>query len=194
MPGANGETLRRGGPGGTRKSLRRLQVEAKRDLARALRAGPCGTSSTTRSTNLWPRSGTRSGSLRSSERQAVRAYTVWHAGRDCHRPSTHPTPRRGRQPHGCREVPPPRLAHPLGIRRRGSCAPRSGRGTRAPRAGGCAGRGVTAGARSYLRYTDPGIFGDRVAMVRRPKGAPVARTDAAYWPPRPDADTREPPA
>jgi hypothetical protein len=37
MPGANGGTLRRGGPGRMRKSLRHLQVEAQRDLGRALR-------------------------------------------------------------------------------------------------------------------------------------------------------------
>jgi hypothetical protein len=37
MAGANGGTLRRGGPGRMRKSLRRLQVEAQHDLARALK-------------------------------------------------------------------------------------------------------------------------------------------------------------
>jgi hypothetical protein len=37
MPGANGGTLRRGGPGRMRKSLRRLQIEAQQDLARALK-------------------------------------------------------------------------------------------------------------------------------------------------------------
>ncbi len=37
MPGANGGTLRRGGPGRMRKSLKRLQVEARQDLARALK-------------------------------------------------------------------------------------------------------------------------------------------------------------
>ncbi len=36
MPGENGGTLRRGGPGRMRKSLRRLQIEAQQDLARAL--------------------------------------------------------------------------------------------------------------------------------------------------------------
>ena len=36
-PRANGGTLRRGGPGRKRKSLRRLQVEAKHNLARALK-------------------------------------------------------------------------------------------------------------------------------------------------------------
>jgi hypothetical protein len=37
MAGANGGTLRRGGPGRMRKSLRRLQVEAQQELAHALK-------------------------------------------------------------------------------------------------------------------------------------------------------------
>ncbi len=36
MAGANGGTLRRGGPGRARKSLRRIQREAQHDLTRAL--------------------------------------------------------------------------------------------------------------------------------------------------------------
>src|SRR5437879_12608719 len=37
MPGRNGGMLRCGGPGRMRKSLRRLQLEAQHDLARALK-------------------------------------------------------------------------------------------------------------------------------------------------------------
>src|SRR5712671_451351 len=51
--------------------------------------------------------------------------------------------------------------------------------------------GVTAGARSYLRYTDPSVFGGSCRDCPKPELCTVARTNAGTWPSGLPADPRK---